>query len=110
MLIRLNELIGPDRRTRWKIIFVSGGIIASWGIIREALGGSVRDAQIEATMVGAIAFFAQCFAYCSKRSGIAAPLPIGAFPRRFAVAAGVLLFLSLVPAPLLNAEILRRRL
>jgi hypothetical protein len=113
MLTHLEEFFSSDRKARWRVIVVSSMVVAGWGAIRELSGKSVRDAQVEASIVGALVFMVQVFAYCVRRAmndaSTGADWITPRFPRRLALAAGALLFLGLIPAPLLEAEILRRR-
>jgi hypothetical protein len=113
VLTHLEEFFSSDRKVRWRVIVVSSLVVAGWGIAAELSGKSVRDAQVEASVVGVLVFLTQVFAYCMKRAMNHASARVEwispRFPRRLALAAGALLFLGLVPAPLLEAEILRRR-
>lgn len=109
----LVEFFGIDRKSRWRVIALSALITAGWGIAAETSGKSIRNAQLEATLVGALAFAAQVSFYCFKRSVVGFS-NLGQnidyrFPRRIAVSAAILLLIGSVPAPLLEAEMLRRR-
>jgi hypothetical protein len=114
MLARLDELLGTDNASRWRIISISASAIAMWGIASELRGIPVRDAQISATIVGALIFLVQVCTYClrSPAPTVHVERAVG-MPRRLAmgaVAAGVIIFLSIVPLPVVEAAVVSRRL
>ena len=67
MRLRLTELLGPDRESRWRIIFISAFGIAASGMISQGVGFSFHEAQIGATIFGTVIFALQAFFYCVRR-------------------------------------------
>src|SRR5258708_7562676 len=64
MLESLNRLFDSDTRARWRIMAISGVVIAAWGLVGGAFTGTrFRELQIGATLAGLAAFAIQLFMY-----------------------------------------------
>jgi hypothetical protein len=111
MMLRLDQLLETDSRSRWRIIFVSAAAIAIWGILSELRGVSVHEAQVNATICGAVIFVLQVSFYCARSAKSQIQLEwIAAVPRRLVMTAAAVFVLAMIPAPRLEAAILDRRL
>jgi hypothetical protein len=113
MLARLDHLLGSDRTSRWRIIFISALITAAFGLTLELKHEPIQNAYVAAAIIGALAFFVQIHVYCRKSLPSIGLGRLGDFPsvpRRSAVTAALLVILNALPARLLEAEIVRRKL
>ena len=111
MVSRIDELFGSDRASRWRMIGVSAAGVATWGILSELSGKPVREAQINATIFGALVFFVQLLVYCLHVT--TSPMRIEGvmnISRRLATATTVAILFAAIPAPMIEAAVLDRRL
>ena len=102
---RLDELFGPDTRSRWRILAISALTIAVTGALSELENRTVRDAQILATMLGVVAFLVQVGAYCLHESTAQVVRaskrrlePMMAIPRRLIAAAVTVAIVAVLDA------------
>lgn len=113
MLERLDELLERDTASRWRVISVSAIAVGVSGAVASGLAHEpIVDAQVLASVFGAIVFFAQVFVYC-LRAETGMRRAAGILPRRVvlaAVSSSVLVFLDAVSAPFLEGSIFERRL
>jgi len=111
MMLRLIELLGPDTKSRWRAIFASAAGIAIWGFISELRGDPVHEAQINATVFGALIFLLQVLVYCIHPvKAHAEGEQVVTVPRRLIATAAAAIVLAAIPAPAVEAAILDRRL
>src|ERR1700693_2860920 len=100
MMLRLDELLGPDTKSRWRIIFVSAAAIAVWGMLSNLWGKSVHEAQIHAIICGALIFFLQVSFYCVRSAKSQVQLEwIATVPRRLVMTAAAAFVLAMIPGP-----------
>lgn len=111
MTSRIDDLLARDGKSRWRIILTSAAAIAIWGILSELRGVSVHDAQVSATICGAVIFGLQVSFYCARSAKSRVQLEwIAVVPRRLVMTAAAAFVLAMIPGPGLEAAILDRRL
>ena len=112
---RFDRLFDKEGRTRWRMIAVSAGAIALYGLISQVAGGAkATDIQQPATIIGIVVFTVQVLLYCSRPAlSLRTRLRTKIYLLRSSIAiatSALLAVIAFISAPAVQAAILNRRL